>query len=112
MRGISWKNVQRSRSKKSLEPEPELEQDKEAFKLTEEESALKEFTIRYSTEVADGALYDPETFLDDVKETVINLLRNNRQTKVRLELCCTMERPDIKSGQIKRHEACFYSGVN
>ena len=50
--------------------------------------------------------------MDDVKETAINLVRNNRQTKVRLKLCCTTERPDINSGEIKRQEACFYSGVN
>ena len=107
-------NVQRLRSKKSLEPEPESEltQEEETFKVTEKRSALNGFTTQYSIEVADGALYDPETFLNDVKETVINLLRNNRQTKVRLKLCCTMERPDIKSGEIKSHEACFYSGVN
>jgi len=50
--------------------------------------------------------------LDDVKETVVILLRNNRQTKVRLKLCCKMDKPDIKSGEIKSHEAVFYSGDN
>jgi len=50
--------------------------------------------------------------LDNVKETVVSLLRKNRQTKVRLKLCCKMDNPDIKSGEIKSHEAVFYSGDN
>ena len=28
--------------------------------------------------------YDPDSFMDAAKETVINLLENNRQTKVKL----------------------------
>jgi len=105
-------NVRRLRSTNSLEPAPEPKQDEETFKLTEERSALNGFTTQYIIEANDDVLYDPDSFLDDVKETVVSLLRNNRQTKGRLKLCCKMDKPDIKSGEIKSHEAAFYSGDN
>ena len=89
------------RSTNSLEPAPEPKQDEETFKLTEERSALNGFTTQYIIEANDDVLYDPDSFFDDVKETVVSLLRNNRQTKGRLKLCCKMDKPDIKSGEIK-----------
>ena len=38
--------------------------------------------------------------MDAAKETVINLLENNRQTKVKLILKCIMERTEIKTGEV------------
>ena len=49
--------------------------------------------------------YDPDSFMDAAKETVINLLENNRQTKVKLILKCIMERTEIKTGE----DAAFHS---
>ena len=105
-------SVQQLRGKKSPEPEPEPRVEKETFKHMEKWSALNGFTTQYIIEANDNVLYDPDSFLDDVKETVIGFLKNNRQTKVRLKLCCMMDKPDIKSGEIKSYEAPFYSGDN
>jgi len=60
-------NVRRLRSTYSLEPAPEPKQDEETFKLTEERSALNGFTTRYIIEANDDVLYDPDSFLDDVR---------------------------------------------
>ena len=53
--------------------------------------------------------YDPDSFMDAAKETVINLLENNRQTKVKLILKCIMERTKIKTGEVIVKDAAFHS---
>ena len=68
-------NVRRLRSMNSLVLAPEPKQDEETFKLTEERSALNGFTTQYIIEANDNVLYDPDSFLDDVKETVIGFLK-------------------------------------
>jgi len=48
--------------------------------------------------------YDPDSFMNAAKETVINLLENSRQTKVKLILKCIMKRTEIKKrGKSRRH---------
>jgi len=47
--------------------------------------------------------------MDAAKETVINLLENNRQTKVKLILTCIMERTEIKTGEVIVKDAAFHS---
>ena len=63
---------------------------KDAFDAEETKSALGEFVKEYVITSRDG--YDPDSFMDAAKETVINLLENNRQTKVKLILKCIMVR--------------------
>ena len=53
--------------------------------------------------------YDPDSFMDAAKETVINLLENNSKPKVKLILKCIMERTDIKSGTVTAREKAFHS---
>ena len=47
--------------------------------------------------------------MDAAKETVISLLENSCQTKVKLILRCIMERTEIKTGEIIAKEAAFSS---
>ena len=47
--------------------------------------------------------------MDAAKETVINLLKNSRQTKVKLILKCIMERTEITTGEVTVKDAAFYS---
>ena len=51
------------------------------YELKESKSALRKFTMQYVIEGRAG--YDPESFMADVKRSVINFLRNNRRTKVK-----------------------------
>ena len=65
---------------------------------------MGEFVKEYVITSRDG--YDPDSFMDAAKETVINLLENNRQTKVKLILKCIME---IKTGEVIAKDAAFHS---
>ena len=53
--------------------------------------------------------YDPDSFMDAAKETVINLLENNRQTKVKLILKCIMEKTEIKTGEVTAKDDASHS---
>ena len=71
-------------------------QRKELYELKESKSALRKFTMQYVIEGRAG--YDPESFMADVKRSVINFLRKNRRTKVKLILRCNMEKNNISTG--------------
>jgi len=47
--------------------------------------------------------------MDAAKETVINLLENSRQTKVKLILKCIMEKTEIPTGEVTAKDAAFHS---
>jgi len=80
---------------------------KDTFDVVETKSALQAFAKEYMITGRDG--YDPDSFMDAAKETVINLLENNPQTKVKLILKCIMERTEIKTGEVIAKEAAFSS---
>ena len=80
---------------------------KDVFDVEETKSALGEFVNEYVITSRD--VYNPDSFIDATKETVINLLENNRQTKVRLILKCIMERTEIKTGKVIVKDAAFHS---
>ena len=104
-------NVQRLRSKKSLEPEPEPEyshlQEPHNFPIYESKSALKGITKQYTIDGKEG--YDPESFMRKVKSQVVGLLNRNRQNKVYLALKCVMEKRDMSTGEVVTEEATFRS---
>ena len=77
------------------------------YELDESKSALRKFTMQYVVEGRAG--YDPESFMADVKRSVINVLRNNRRTKVKLILRCNMEKNNISTGEVITHKTSFHS---
>ena len=84
-------NVQRLRSKKSLEPEPEPEPNQEEphnFEIHETEVALDGTARRYS--IGGREEYDLRMFLNAVETQVTNLLARSRQSRVYLVLSCDM----------------------
>ena len=93
--------------KKKIPKKEEIHKKEESFEVEETKSALKNFTIQYTIPGKDG--YDPDSFLDSVKETVIKLFENNRETKVKMILRCIMERVNIKTGQIHTCDKQFHS---
>ena len=82
-------------------------QRKQLYELKESKSALRKFTMQYVIEGRAG--YDPESFMADVKRSVINFLRNNRRTKVKLILRCNMEKNNISTGEVITHKTSFHS---
>ena len=80
---------------------------KKSFEVKEAESALKGFTTKYTIEGQAGYdpsrrpwIFDPSTFFNEVKESVIDLFKSNPSTKVMLSLKCVMERQDIKTAEV------------
>ena len=73
----------------------------------ESDSALREFTRVYTINGIEG--YDARRFLQDVRQNITSVLRNNRKTKVKLILKCNMER-QTNSGTVI-HPSAFHSDI-
>ena len=82
-------------------------QRKQLYELKESKSALRKFTMQYTIEGRAG--YDPESFMADVKQAVINFLRKTRRTKVKLILRCNMEKNNISTGEVIVNKTSFHS---
>ena len=61
---------------------------KRIFEVRESDSALKNFANVYTIDGKEG--FDPQSFMDGARENMTGLLRNNRNTKVKLILKCYM----------------------
>ena len=61
---------------------------KRIFEVKESDSALRNFAYVYTVDGKDG--FDPQSFMDGARENMTRLLRNNRNTKVKLILKCYM----------------------
>ena len=61
---------------------------KRIFEVVESDSALRNFANVYTINGKDG--FDPQSFMDGARENITGLLRNNRNTKVKLILKCYM----------------------
>ena len=68
---------------------------------------MKKLAIQYRVDGNDWI--DPDLFLVNAKQSIINLLIDRRQTKVKLILSCMMEKVDLKSGEVIVKEAAFHS---
>ena len=78
------------------------------LKVAESNSALKEFARVYTINGIEG--YDARSFLQDGRQNITSVLRNNRGTKVRLILKCIMERGDTPE-EMEIKLADFHSGI-
>ena len=61
---------------------------KRIFEVKESDSALRNFANVYTIDGKDG--FDPQSFMDGARENITGLLRNKRNTKVKLILKCYM----------------------
>ena len=86
----------------------EKEEEKE-FKLKEGESALRRLVRQFTIDGKSG--YDPQTFLEAERNLVLQILRDNRKTKVKLILKCKMQRTDLVTGKIDEVDVDFYSEI-
>src|SRR6218665_3352232 len=77
------------------------------FKIRKTASAIKGFTKQYAMDGTSGI--DSLSFLNAVRPHVVNLLSENRQTKINLVLTCAMERVDMQTGQEESAHIPFVS---
>jgi hypothetical protein len=80
---------------------------KKKFEIRESKSAIRGFTKQYTIDGMEGI--DAVSFLNSVQPQVINLISKNPSTKINLVLTCTMERVDMKSGEVTTAEVPFVS---
>ena len=106
---IGWakKTTTSTKEKPSLSGYVKEELKERSFELKESKSAFRKFTMQYTIEGRAG--YDPESFMADVKRSVINFLGKNRRTKVKLILRCNMEKNNISTGEVIAHKTSFHS---
>ena len=67
------------------------------FEVREGQSALKNFATEYIIDGKNG--YDPPTFFETVKNLILDIFRENKNTKVKLTLNCKMQRTDFNTGK-------------
>jgi len=77
------------------------------FVLKESKSAINGFTKQYTVDGRPGI--DVVSFLNAVRPLVVDLLERNKLIKVNLVLWCTMERVDMKTGELTTINAPFVS---
>ena len=69
---------------------------RQSFEVRESDSALSNFARVYTVDGREG--YDARSFLDNVRENITSVLRNNRRTKVKLMLKYYMEKNQYPRG--------------
>ena len=63
---------------------------RQSFEVRESNSALRNFARVYNINGIEG--YDARSFLQNARENITSVLRNNRRMKVKLIFKCNMER--------------------
>ena len=82
---------------------------RQSFEVRESNSALRDFARVYTINGIEGI--DARSFLDNVRENITGVLRENRGTKVKLILHCYMERPS-NLGETVIKQAPFHSDIH
>ena len=79
------------------------------FEVREGQSALKNFAREY---IIDGrAGYGPQRFFEAVRNLLIKILQENKNTKTKVILNCKIQRTDLKTGEIIEVDADFHSEI-
>src|ERR1043165_5019052 len=81
--------------------------NKNKYEIRETASAIKGFAKQYTIDGIAGI--DAESFIVNARPPVVGLLSKNRQTKINMVLTCTMERVDMKSGEVDSDDIPFRS---
>src|SRR5271166_2546905 len=77
------------------------------FQIRESKSAIKGFAKQYTIDGMEGI--DAVSFLNSVRSQVISQISGNPMTKINTVLTCTMERVDMRSGEVITAECPFVS---
>ena len=76
--------------------------------MKEGKSALKNFVREY---IIYGKPGIPQTFFEAVRNLVLKILKENKNTKVKMNLNCKMQRTDLKTGETDEVDADFHSKI-
>ena len=101
--------------KNSFKKLKEKEQKKSALnklnekELVETKSALNKFAKQFTVDGEPD--FDPKSFFNATRKSILKILRENRQQKVKLILKCLMNRIDLKTGEETKTEAVFHSEI-
>ena len=79
------------------------------FEVREGQSALKNFVREYIIEGRSG--YDPQRFFEAVRDLLIKILQENKNTKTKMIFICKMQRTDLRTGEIIEVSADFHSEI-
>ena len=75
--------------------------------IGESDSAVRGFSKQYAVDGSE--CIDAVSVLNAVEPQVTDVLSSRRQTKVNLVLTCTMEKTDIKTGEVESVNVPFLS---
>ena len=79
------------------------------FQVREGQSALQNFVREFTIEGKTG--YDPRSFFEAVRNLILEIFRENKNTKVKMILICQMQRTDLRTGEIIEVVADFHSEI-
>ena len=79
------------------------------FQVREGQSALQNFVREFTIEGKTG--YYPQTFFEAARSLILKILRENKNTKVKMILICQMQRTDLRTGEIIEVVADFHSKI-
>ena len=82
---------------------------RQSFEVRESNSTLRNFARVYTIDVIEGV--DARSLLGSVRENITRVLRENRETKVKLIFKCYMERPSTL-GETVIKQANFHSDIH
>ena len=79
------------------------------FQVREGQSALNNFAREYIIDGKPG--YGPQRFLKAVRNLLIKILEENKNSKTKMIFICKMQRTDLKTGEIIEIGADFHSEI-
>ena len=79
------------------------------FQVREGQSALQNFAREFTIEGKTG--YDPRSYFEAVRNLILEIFRENKNTKVKMILICQMQRTDLRTGEIIKVVADFHSEI-
>ena len=79
------------------------------FEAREGQSALNNFAREYIIDGRPG--YGPQRFFKAVRNLLIKILQENKNTKTKMIFICKMQRTDLKTGEIIEIDADFHSEI-
>ena len=77
--------------------------------MREGQSALINFVREFIIEGRSG--YSPQSFFEAVRNLMIKILQENKNTKTKMILICKMQRTDLRTGEIIEVSADFHSEI-
>ena len=86
-----------------------LFQKEKKFEVREGQSALNNFVREYIIDGRTG--YDPQIFFEAVRDLLIKILQENKNTKTKMIFICKMQRTDLRTSEIIEADADFHSEI-